>query len=91
MPQQSVYRIYTGEKNKRAIVSLVARQFESFTLQPTIGYYRNNPEKSIVIEIVEAARSTFWYSCWSQALPAAAKATKVREVIIFGSLLARGS
>jgi hypothetical protein len=47
-----IYRIYTEEKNKKAIVQLVAEQFESFTLQPTLGYYRRKPEKSIVIEIV---------------------------------------
>ena len=47
-----IYRIYTEEKNKKAIVQLVTEQFESFTLQPTLGYYRRKPEKSIVIEIV---------------------------------------
>jgi len=47
-----IHRIYTEEKNKKAIVQLVAEQFESFTLQPTLGYYRGKPEKSIVIEIV---------------------------------------
>lgn len=47
-----IYRIYTEEKNKKAIVQLLAKQFESFTLQPTLGYYRRKPEKSIVIEIV---------------------------------------
>jgi metal-responsive CopG/Arc/MetJ family transcriptional regulator len=52
MRQGTVYRIYTEEKNKTAIVQLVAREFESFTLQPTLGYYRNKSEKSIVIEIV---------------------------------------
>jgi len=49
-----IYRIYTEEKNKKAIVQLLAEQFESFTLQPTLGYYRRKPEKSIVIEIVGA-------------------------------------
>lgn len=49
-----IYRIYTEEKNKKAIVRLVAEHFESFTLQPTLGYYRRKPEKSIVIEIVGA-------------------------------------
>jgi hypothetical protein len=52
MRHGTVYRIYTEEKNKTAIVQLVAREFESFTLQPTLGYYRNQSEKSIVIEIV---------------------------------------
>jgi hypothetical protein len=52
MRPPSIYRIHPEERNKRAIVHLVAREFESFTLQPTLGYCRNRPEKSIVIEIV---------------------------------------
>jgi hypothetical protein len=55
MRNSSVYRIYTEEKNKRDIVRLAARQFENFTLQPTIGYYQGKPEKSIVIEFVGAS------------------------------------
>ena len=54
MRATSIYRIYTEAKNKREIVLLTGKQFESFTLQLTIGYYRGNPEKSIVIEIVGA-------------------------------------
>lgn len=54
MRATSIYRIYTEAKNKREIVLLTGKQFESFTLQPTIGYYRGSPEKSIVIEIVGA-------------------------------------
>jgi hypothetical protein len=57
MRRQNLYRIYTEEKNKSAIVDLVAAQFESFTLQPTLGYYRKKPEKSIVIEIVGGSAS----------------------------------
>ncbi len=55
MRNSSVYRIYTEEKNKRDIVRLAARQFESFTLQPTLGFYQGKPEKSIVIEFVGAS------------------------------------
>jgi hypothetical protein len=50
----NIFRIYTEEKNKRDIVRLTGQEFESFTLQPTLGYYRGKPEKSIVIEIVGA-------------------------------------
>jgi hypothetical protein len=52
MRRQTIYRIYTEEKNKRAIVDLIGKQFESFTLQPTLGFYRGKAEKSMVIEIV---------------------------------------
>lgn len=54
MRTTAIYRIYTEAKNKREIVLLTGKEFESFTLQPTIGYYRGNPERSIVIEIVGA-------------------------------------
>jgi hypothetical protein len=50
----NIFRIYTEDKNKRDIVRLTGQEFESFTLQPTLGYYRGKPEKSIVIEIVGA-------------------------------------
>ena len=52
MRRETIHRIYTEDKSKKAIVDLVGKQFESFTLQPTLGYYRGKPEKSIVIEIV---------------------------------------
>jgi hypothetical protein len=35
-------------------VRVISKQFESFTLQPTAGYYRGKPEKSIVLEFVGA-------------------------------------
>jgi hypothetical protein len=52
MRHQNIYRIYTEEKNKKAIVNLIGTQCDSFTLQPTLGYYQGKAEKSIVIEIV---------------------------------------
>jgi hypothetical protein len=50
----NIFRIYTEEKNKRDIVRLAGQEFDSFTLQPTLGYYQGKSEKSIVIEIVGA-------------------------------------
>jgi acetolactate synthase regulatory subunit len=55
MREGSVFRIYTEEKNKRDILRLAAQQFESFTIQPTLGYYKGKAEKSIVIEFVGAS------------------------------------
>jgi hypothetical protein len=49
-----IFRIYTEAKNQRDIVRLTGKSFESFTLQPTVGYYKGKPEKSIVIEIAGA-------------------------------------
>lgn len=54
MPTSDIFRIYTEEKNKRDIVRLAGKAFDNFTLQPTLGYYKGRPEKSIVIEIVGA-------------------------------------
>jgi hypothetical protein len=54
MAMQSIYRIYTQEKNRQKILKLVSKQFESFTVQPILGYYKNEEEKSIVLEIVGA-------------------------------------
>ena len=56
MAYKLIYRVYTEDKNKREILRLVAKRFQSFTLQPTLGYYRGKPERSIVIEIVGAAQ-----------------------------------
>lgn len=50
----TVYRIYTEDTDRRAVVKAVAGKFESFTLQPTTGYYKGEEEQSIVIEIVDA-------------------------------------
>ena len=54
MPAASIARIYTEAKNKRRVVDLVSARFESFTVQPTDGYYRGKKESAIVIEIVGA-------------------------------------
>lgn len=56
MADKLIHRVYTEDKNKREILRLVAKRFQSFTLQPTLGYYRGKPERSIVIEIVGAAK-----------------------------------
>ena len=56
MAENPVHRIYTEDKNKREIIKLVAVKFESFTLQPTTGYFRGKGERSILIEIVGAAK-----------------------------------
>jgi hypothetical protein len=54
MAARSIYRIYTQEKNREKILKLVSEAFESFTVQPILGYYQGKKEKSIVLEIVGA-------------------------------------
>ena len=53
-----VYRIYTEDADRKAVIDAVGRQFESFTLHETTGYYRGKPERSLVIEIVDADAQT---------------------------------
>jgi hypothetical protein len=54
MTAATIARIYTEAKNKRRVIGLVSARFESFTVQPTDGYYRGKRESALVIEIVGA-------------------------------------
>jgi hypothetical protein len=57
MSGQIIHRIYTEDKRRATILRVISKQFESFTMQPTTGYYRGKPEKSIVLEFVGATES----------------------------------
>jgi hypothetical protein len=57
MSRQIIHRIYTEDKRRATIVRVISKQFENFTLQPTTGYYRGKPEKSILLEFVGAKES----------------------------------
>jgi len=57
MIRQIIHRIYTEDKRRATIVRVISKQFDSFTLQPTTGYCRGKPEKSIVLEFVRAKES----------------------------------
>jgi hypothetical protein len=50
----TIHRIYTQKKNERQILRLASSRFESFTVQPTSGYYKAKFERSIVLEIIGA-------------------------------------
>lgn len=51
-----VYRIYTEELNRDEIIRLTAKKFESFTLEPTTAYIKGKPERSMVLEFVDARK-----------------------------------
>jgi hypothetical protein len=51
-----VYRIYTEEINRDEIIRSTAKQFESFTLQPTTGFFKGKPQGSLVLEFVDARK-----------------------------------
>ena len=57
MSGQIIHRIYTEDKRRATILRVISKQFESFTMQPTTGYYRGKPAKSIVLEFVGAKES----------------------------------
>ena len=57
MSGRIIHRIYTEDKRRATILRVIFKQFESFTMQPTTGYYRGKPEKSIVLEFVGAKES----------------------------------
>jgi hypothetical protein len=40
MSRQTIHRFYTEDKRRATIVRAIAKQFESFTLEPITGYYR---------------------------------------------------
>lgn len=57
MRPQKIHRIYTEDVRREAVIRAISKRFESFTLQPTTGYYSGKPEESIVLEIIGAAES----------------------------------
>jgi len=57
MSRPTIHRVYTEYQRRATIVRGISKQFDSFTLQPTTGYYRGKPEKSIVLEFVGAKES----------------------------------
>ena len=57
MSGRVIHRIYTEDKRRATIVRVISKQFDDFTLQPTTGYYRGKPEKSIVLEFVGTKES----------------------------------
>jgi hypothetical protein len=42
--------------NRDEIIRLTAKQFESFTLQPTTAFFEGKPQGSMVLEFVDARK-----------------------------------
>lgn len=47
-----LYRIFTENKNKAKVESIVAEHFPGFTIYEADGYWNGMEEKSLVIEIM---------------------------------------
>jgi hypothetical protein len=46
-----LYRIITERKNKFAIAIIMSQYFPAFTLLDGEGYWKSNPEPSLIIEV----------------------------------------
>ena len=57
------HRILTEDKNRDAVISILSKYFESFTLVPQLGYWKGNAEPSIAIEIIGAAYADVLKAC----------------------------
>ena len=52
MNEKSVYRIYTEDMNRPEVVKVVSKYFDSFTVIPTLGYWKGIEEHSLIIEVI---------------------------------------
>ncbi len=50
------YRIYTQNKGRAGIERIVGRAFPGFSIFPATGYWQGTRERSLVIEILGAAK-----------------------------------
>jgi len=49
----TAYRIYTEDKGELALLARrVSQSFDGFTFIPAYGYWKGQPERSVIIEIV---------------------------------------
>ena len=51
-PQTATYRIHTENVNGPRILKMASARFEGFTVFYGIGYYKGEPEFSLVLEII---------------------------------------
>ncbi len=47
-----LYRIFTEDRNRRAVRRIVSAEFDGFTIIPSQGSWKGRLEKSLVIEII---------------------------------------
>ena len=46
------YRLYTEDKGIDSLASLVSEHFDGFTIVKSLGYWKGQPEESLIIEII---------------------------------------
>ena len=47
-----LYRIFTEDKNKKAIEKIINKYYEGYTLYKAEGFWRLQKENSLIIEII---------------------------------------
>ena len=57
------HRILTEDRNRDAVISILSKYFESFSLVPQLGYWKGQSEPSIAIEIIGAAYADVLRAC----------------------------
>jgi len=77
----TVYRIYTEDADRDAVIAAVSERFESFTLHPATGFFKGKSENAIVIEIVNAREEDV------EAVARAIRAINAQKTVLMMGLL----
>ena len=51
---RNVFRVYTQDLERSVIEVIVNREFPAFTIYEATGYWKNEQEKTLVIEVVSS-------------------------------------
>lgn len=45
-------RLFTENKNKDEVIAILGRHFDGFTVSEGVGYYKGQPEKSLIVDLM---------------------------------------
>ncbi len=51
---RNVYKVYTQDLERSVIEVIVNREFPAFTIYQGVGYWKNEQEKTLIIEVVSS-------------------------------------
>lgn len=81
------YSFYIGSNNSsheveiNKIQQLFNKHFEAFTIKNTLGYYNNDPEKSVIVELYDKEKSLKFIKWFSNDLKLELKQNSILLVI----------